>query len=120
MQSAVSEILQNRMREHGARGLTDADMKILKSHLPTIATSRESRVNVANILKKQNDYDIRLYDEELKWQEENYPDIKTRVPSWLKSWRMDPKNSMPQGAVDAGITWEEWKTLKPEEQEAFR
>lgn len=100
MTSAINEILESRMHEFGARGLTDEDMKILRRHLPTIATSKESRVNIANVLKRQNNYDLQRYEERLEWERSAYPNLKREAPSWLKSWRMQSKPAQQGNVID--------------------
>lgn len=117
MNSALSEMLENRMMEMGARGLTDMDMNILKNHLPKIATSKESRVNVARVLKKVNDYDIMLYKDRYEWEQDAYPQMKRQKPRWLKEWE---KKSIPPSAVDAGLTQEDWDAMPPPDRELFK
>lgn len=51
-QASSNAILANYMRQLGARGLTDTDMKILASTLPRFEQSREARQEVIGILRK--------------------------------------------------------------------
>ena len=117
MQSALNSILESKMEEFGARGLTDQDMKILREELPKINTSKESRVNVAKIMQKAFDNDIREFDNRLKQEKELYPQRKQMIPSWLKSWRM---RAIPQSALDYGLTQPDWDDMSAAEKKAFR
>lgn len=117
MRSALNSILESKMEQFGARGLTDQDMKILSEELPKINTSKSSRVNVARIMQKAFDNDIREYDNRLRQEKELYPDKAQFIPSWLKSWRT---RAVPQSAIDAGLSQDEWDTLTPEEKRVFK
>lgn len=87
MDSAISEILQQKMQELGARGLTDEDMKVLKNALPRTATSREAREIVAKIVKKANDYTIGNYMDRVRWEDQYNPDMNYYREPWVKDWQ---------------------------------
>jgi len=119
MTSALNGLMATKFEELGARGLTDPDVKILFAHFPYINTSPESRVNVARILKKSNDYVVRQYSEKLRWirSPDGYPDSKQQVPSWLKSWRM---KAVPENLFYEGVTQEVWDRMDAETRKAMK
>lgn len=84
MQQAINEILQNKMAELGARGLTDSDMMVLQRALPQFETSKQAREEIVNVLQKANINTIREYMEARDWEAQEYPDMPVRTPSWLK------------------------------------
>jgi len=95
MEQAIGDVLQNKMSELGARGLTDRDMDVLRQALPRIATDASSREEVANIVKKGAQSTIDEYisrrDEEMR----TFPDFATRVPTpnWLRQYKPPSSNS---------------------------
>ena len=116
MQSALNSILESKIEQYTARGLTDADMKILKEELPKINTSKDSRVNVARIMQKMYDNEIRVYDERLRQEKEMYPSQKQFIPGWLKKWRT---RAIPQNAIDQGFTQPDWDEMTDAEKRIF-
>lgn len=117
MQSALNSILESKMEEFGARGLTDQDMKILRDELPKINTSKDSRINVARIMQKAFDNDIREYDNRLKQEKILYPDKGQFIPQWLKAWR---QRAVPQSAIEDGVDQETWDAMTNDEKALFR
>ena len=87
MQQAVGDILGAKMAELGARGLTDKDMQVLRDALPQVNTSHEARVAVADIIKKANENTLREYDTQVQYEEQTYPEMNFRRPSWAAGLR---------------------------------
>ena len=92
MEQAIGGILGQKMAELGARGLTDKDMEVLKSSLPRINTDHKARLEVAAILRKQNDFVISQYSQDVENENERYPNQNFRRPPWLENY--DP-NAAP-------------------------
>lgn len=88
MQQAIASIKANYMKQLGARGLTDADMKILGEALPQMNTSKAARTAVINIIKKANNYGISQYKEALNREVQEYPELKGKQmrPYWLDKY----------------------------------
>ena len=88
MSSTIDYILANYMKELGARGLTDTDIKTIKNSLPTLNTSKESRIAVANIIQKVNTKVIDQYRVDRVNLTKNYPNRLNRAPfpNFYKEW----------------------------------
>jgi hypothetical protein len=97
LDQAISEMLANRMGELGARGLTDKDMEVLRSNLPKVNQSKDSRVAVVSVLKKANNATIMDAQERRRMELEQYPDLKgrTRNYSWEKYKPVEEAPSAP-------------------------
>lgn len=93
MEQAIGNILGSKMSELGARGLTDRDMDVLRQALPRVATDRQSREAIAEILKKTHDSTIRQYRNRLDWEQSRFPDANFYQPTWLPDWQ---KATTPQ------------------------
>ena len=108
MEQAIGDILSSKMAELGARGLTDKDMEVLRQALPRVATEKQARVDVANIIKKSNEGTIANYESELSAEKESYPDLK--IP--LKGWHREYKLRNPVATKfdnDKEARYQEWK-----------
>jgi hypothetical protein len=88
MEQVVGDILQNKMAELGARGLTDKDMQILREALPRMAIDRASRESVAEIIKKSAAHTLAEYDNARKEEERVYPGFasKSPTPNWYRQY----------------------------------
>ena len=84
MQSGIASIKASFMRELGARGLTDTDMRILGQALPEISTSHEARTLVADIVMRNNEGVIGDYLKAVQQENELYPDYQFIRPRWLQ------------------------------------
>ncbi len=91
MEQAINDVLANKMATLGARGLTDSDMNILKASLPRVATDRNSRLEVARILKILNDFEIDEYIAELDEEKRINPELAKRImePRWLRFYKAE-------------------------------
>jgi hypothetical protein len=100
---AISEMLANRMGELGARGLTDKDMEVLRSNLPKVNQSKDSRVAVVSVLKKANNATITEAQERRRMELEQYPDLRgrTRNYGWEKYKPVEDAPSAPTPAPAA-------------------
>lgn len=89
MEQAIGDILGNKMVELGARGLTDKDMEILRMALPRVATDAQSRVAIAEVLKKSANASLNEYANARAEEERIYPEFaqKTPVQAWFKDWK---------------------------------
>ena len=94
---ANSEILSRFMRELGARGLTDQDMKILRESLPKMTQSKEARESVANIMLKSYDKQLETFSHRFNVMATK-PEVSHMAykPSWLTAWEKQ-KESDPLG-----------------------
>lgn len=120
MQQAVGDILGAKMAELGARGLTDKDMQILRDALPQVNTSHQARVAVADIIKRANDNTLREYDSQVMFEEQTYPDMNFRRPSWAAGLRGQlQKAYAPQDWLDSGLTQQDWDALPDNEKQVF-
>jgi len=59
--STINSILANFMKELGARGLTDSDIRIIGDSLPRLNTSKAARDEVAKILIKSYNKDLEKF-----------------------------------------------------------
>lgn len=87
MDKAVGSIKADYLAQLGARGLTDTDMKILATALPNVATSKEARTAVAEVLRKESNNKIYKYLDIAEKEEAQNPGARMR-PSWYE----DAKN----------------------------
>lgn len=94
MEQAIGDILGNKMAELGARGLTDKDMEILRQALPRVNVDKDSRIAVAEILKKTAMSTLGEYENARAEEERIYPDFakKTPVQSWFKAYKDSKSN----------------------------
>lgn len=102
MEQAIGDILGNKMSELGARGLTDKDMEILRQALPRVGIDKESRIAIANILKKTAEFTLGEYGNARAEEERIYPEFaqKTPVQGWFKDWKSrNNPDGPPPGAV---------------------
>lgn len=72
MTTSINSILEKKIGQLGARGLTDKDMEILKDALPRMETSREARETVARILMKSNRNTVFQHMDRIKEEEKLY------------------------------------------------
>lgn len=95
MEQAIGDILGNKMAELGARGLTDKDMEILRQALPRVNVDKDSRIAIAEILKKTAASTLGEYENARAEEERIYPEFskKTPVQSWFKAYK-DTKNKV--------------------------
>lgn len=91
MQTAVAGAKANYMKQLGARGLTDQDMKILAESLPRVETSRSAREAVAAVLRKAYQKDIDNWAKEAEKQYRNAPEEMKPLME-LPAWYYDYKN----------------------------
>jgi hypothetical protein len=96
MEQAVGDILQNKMSELGARGLTDKDMQILREALPRVDTDRVSREQVAGIIRKSAQSTIDSYRASRAEEARIYPEFtqNTPAPLWLRKYE-GPQQAQP-------------------------
>ena len=112
MEQAVGDILGTKMEELGARGLTDKDMEVLRQALPRVNIDKNSRLEVAKIVKKANDFTINEWENARSEEERIYPEIAGRVakPAWYKDWKktntsiVGNTSGLPQGSKLIGKT----------------
>jgi len=100
MEQAVGDILGQKMSELGARGLTDKDMEVLRQALPRVNTSHEARVQIAQIIKKSNEFTLGDYVRKASNEDAQYPDYEFARPSWLNDYKANsaaPAESDPLG-----------------------
>ena len=95
MEQVIGDILQNKMAELGARGLTDKDMQILRDALPRVATDRRSRAEVAGVIRRAAEGTINSYRAARDEEARIYPEFTQNTPSplWLRRY------DQPQGGV---------------------
>lgn len=88
MSSAIDHILTYKMKELGARGLTDTDLRTIRNSLPNLNTSKEARIAVANIVQKANTKVIDQYRVDRLNLGEKYPDRASSLPfpNFYKEW----------------------------------
>ena len=72
--------------------------------------------NVARIMQKMYDNEIRVYDERLRQEKEMYPSQKQFIPGWLKKWRI---SAIPQRAIQEGFDQEDWDGMSESEKKVF-
>jgi len=120
MEQAIGDILQNKMAELGARGLTDRDMETLKNALPRIAVDRKAREDVARIVKTSNEAVIDEYAEARKSEMETYPEIAGKVPEpkWFKDYAQ--RKASDVSAPPSGISADLWKAMTPQEKKLWK
>lgn len=113
MEQAIGDVLQNKMAELGARGLTDRDMEILRNALPRVNIDRASRENVARIVKKGNQAAINEYMAQRDEERRIYPDIAKNIPepAWLKQYKAPKKSKAPEG-----VNQQVWDAMTAEER----
>jgi len=89
MEQAIGDVLQNKMSELGARGLTDRDMDVLRQALPRVNTDKASRELVADIIKTSSMNTIQNYLGQRAEEERAYPEFASRVPApaWLRGYQ---------------------------------
>ena len=87
MEQVIGDILGNKMAELGARGLTDKDMQILREALPRVNIDRESRKNVAEIIRRASIATIDNYRAARDEEARIYPEFSRNnpVPLWFKN-----------------------------------
>lgn len=108
MEQAIGDILGSKMAELGARGLTDKDMEVLRQALPRVATDKQARVSVANVIKKANENTISAYESELNAEREAYPDLKIPTKGWHKQYKL--RNPVAtKYDDDKEARYQEWK-----------
>jgi len=73
--------LANYMKELGARGLTDADMKVLSEYLPRMENSPEARLKVAETFKEASYRSIESQMQRYEQDMEMNPNIRSK-PVW--------------------------------------
>jgi hypothetical protein len=119
MEQAIGDILQNKMAELGARGLTDRDMDILRQALPRVATDRTARAEVARIVKTANLAKIDEYARQREEEARIYPEISSRVPEpeWYRRHKAkspnQPKPAPKPGAVQDGYRFKGGNAADP-------
>lgn len=114
MEQAVGQILSNYMQELGARGLTDQDMKVLAQSLPRVATDKQARQSVADILKKSYEFTIKQWEHARAEEARIHPEMADRqtTPFWYKEY----KSAQPPPGVAPAI----WDVMTPEEKATFQ
>lgn len=87
MDQSAKGTLAQYMRELGARGLTDTDMKILAQVLPQLNTSKEARMEVANIMMKNYDKTLSTFSDRFETLATK-PEVSHMAykPLFLKNW----------------------------------
>lgn len=93
MEQAIGDILGQKMSELGARGLTDRDMDVLRQALPRVNTSHDARVQIADIIKKSNEYVLSDYATKADKEQQQYPDYQFSRPSWFENYRKTATSS---------------------------
>ena len=87
MAQAVAGLKADYMKQLGARGLTDQDMKILGEALPRIDSDPQARVDVARILRKEHELAIDEYLYIVDQENRDYPNNRFKRPRWVESYR---------------------------------
>lgn len=89
MAQAIASNKAAYMKQLGARGLTDQDMKILGEALPQVQTSRQARETVARILIKSNKATVDRWARDFKNTYENVPpgmEFLRQYPAWYQDY----------------------------------
>ena len=94
MQQAIGEVKVGLIARFGARGLTDKDMEIINESLPRVATSKDAREKVAEILGKIYEYQIEEYSDALEQEKELHPEVSKGIikPKWLREYSSKKKD----------------------------
>lgn len=95
MEQAIGEMQAQKMKELGARGLTDKDMEILARALPRVETDKASREAIADILIKANSRVIDSWESDMNEEKKIWPELSSRIrqPSWHRMYKEDRENS---------------------------